>query len=139
MTIERTPTLFEESHTEGEDQAFVLGQAVRRAAEGLGMSVWALATTLGLDESCAADIASGARGIDPASPEGKSSLMLVKVFEALEAIVGGETARRTWMSTSHAALRGMPSLLVLTPQGLDRVLRYLEERCDLGGQDQAGG
>ena len=109
------------------DRTFVLGKATQRAAEGLGMSGRALALTVGFSEPTVSRILHGERGIDPASKEGQLSLMLVRVFCSLDALVGGDEAkRRTWMSSHNSALNGMPASLVLTPEGLARSLAYLD-------------
>lgn len=101
------------------------------------MSLWALARTLGLDELSVMEIVNGKRGIHPVSHEGETSRMLVRVFEAVELLVAGDASERTtWMTTFNVDLRGVPSLLVLTPPGLDRVLGYLDPppaHCTLAG------
>lgn len=109
------------------DRTFVLGKATQRAAEGLGMSGRALALTVGFSEPTVSRILRGERGIDPASKEGQLSLMLVRVFRSLDALVGGdEVKRRIWMSSHNTALNGVPASLVQTAEGLARALAYLD-------------
>lgn len=108
-------------------QTFVLGKATQHAAEGLGISGKDLALTVGLSESTVSLILSGERGIDPDSKEGQLSLMLIRVFHALDAMVGGDEAKRqSWMNSRNVALNGVPAALALTPEGLARTLVYLE-------------
>lgn len=109
------------------DQTFVLGKATQQAAEGLGLCGLTLALTVGLSEPTVSRILCGERGIDPASKEGQLSLMLVRVFRSVDALVGGDAAkRRSWMNSHNIALNGTPASLVLTPEGLVRTLAYLE-------------
>jgi len=109
------------------DRAFVLGKATQRAADGLGMSGRTLASTVGFSEPTVSRILRGERGIDPASKEGQLSLMLVRVFRSLDALVGGDDGkRRTWMTSHNTALNGVPASLILSPEGLSRTLAYLD-------------
>lgn len=107
--------------------ALVLGKATHRAALALGLSNRALALTVGFSEPTVSRIAHGERGIDPASKEGQLSLMLVRVFRSLDALVGADSAkRRAWMSTHNSALNGTPAALILSAEGLARTLAYLD-------------
>lgn len=109
------------------DRARVLGKATQRAAQGLGLNGRALAQTVGFSEPTVTRILRGERGIDPKSKEGELSLMLVRVFRSLDALVGGdETKRQAWMSSRNVALNGVPASLVLAPEGLARTLAYLD-------------
>lgn len=109
------------------DKSLVLGKATQRAADGLGMSGRALALTVGFSEPTVSRVLRGERGIDPNSKEGQLSLMLVRVFRSLDAMVGGDEAkRRTWMSSHNQALNGVPATLILAPEGLARTLAYLD-------------
>ena len=109
------------------DRTMVLGKAAQRAAEGLGMNGRTLAQTVGFSEPTVSRILRGERGIDPSSQEGQLSLMLVRVFRSLDALVGGDQAKRqAWMSSHNTALNGVPASLVLTPEGLARTLAYLD-------------
>jgi hypothetical protein len=109
------------------DRPLVLGKAAQRAAEGLGLNGRALALTLGFSEPTVSRILRGERGIDPASKEGQLSLMLVRVFRSLDALIGGDEAkRRAWMGSHNTALNGVPAALILSPEGLGRTLAYLD-------------
>jgi hypothetical protein len=82
---------------------------------------------VGFSEPTVSRILRGERGIDPASKEGQLSLMLVRVFRSLDALVGGDEAkRRIWMSSHNTALNGVPGSLVHTAEGLARTLAYLD-------------
>jgi hypothetical protein len=67
------------------------------------------------------------RGIDPASQEGQLALLLVRVFQSLDPLVGGDEARRVaWMHDHNKALQGVPAKLVENPEGLVATLAYLD-------------
>lgn len=109
------------------DRAMVLGKATSRAAQALGLNGRALAQVVGVSERTVSRIVHGERGIDPASKQGQLSLMLVRLFASLDALVGGDEAkRRTWMNSHHTALNGTPDVLILSPEGLGRTLAYLD-------------
>lgn len=109
------------------DRTHVLGKATQRAAEALGLSGRALAQVVGFSEPTVSRILHGERGIDPASKEGQLSLMLVRVFRSLDALVGGDAAKRqTWMTSYNSALNGVPAALLVTAEGLGRTLAYLD-------------
>lgn len=109
------------------DRAHVLGKATHRAAEALGLNGRELAQTVGFSEPTVSRILKGERGIDPTSKEGQLSLMLVRVFRSLDALVGGDaTKRQTWMKSHHSALNGVPAALIVTAEGLGRTLAYLD-------------
>ncbi|MEO6277366.1 antitoxin Xre/MbcA/ParS toxin-binding domain-containing protein [Roseateles sp.] len=109
------------------DRTFVLAKAAQRAAEGLGMSGRTLALTVGFSEPTVSRILRGERGIEPGSKEGQLSLMLVRVYRSLDALVGGDDVkRRTWMTSHNSALNGVPASLILMPEGLGRTLAYLD-------------
>lgn len=111
----------------GVDRAHVLGKATQRAAEALGLSGRALAQIVGFSEPTISRIVRGERGIDPASKEGQLSLMLVRVFRSLDALVGGDAAKRLiWMTSHNSALNGVPAALIVTAEGLGRTLAYLD-------------
>ena len=48
-------------------------------------------------------------------------------YRSLDALVGNDDAkRRAWMEAPHRVLNGVPRELVRTPQGMVRVLEYLD-------------
>ena len=109
------------------DRSVVLGKATARASEALGLTGKALAQAVGFSEATISRVLNGERGIDPTSKEGELSLLLVRVFRSLDALVGGDGAkRRLWMTTYNSALNGIPLDLIRTAEGLVRTLAYLD-------------
>lgn len=109
------------------DPASVLGKSAARAAAQLGLSGKALARVVGCSEPTVSRVLAGQRGIDPHSKEGELALLLVRVFRSLDALVGGNDAKRTsWMNSHNRALNGVPAELIRTAEGLVRTLAYLD-------------
>ena len=109
------------------DRTLVLGKAVVRAAEKLGLKAKVLAQVIGVSEPTVSRIVAVERGIDPASKEGELALLLVRVFRSLDALVGGNDSQRlVWMTSHNSALNGVPAELIRRAEGLVRTLAYLD-------------
>jgi uncharacterized protein (DUF2384 family) len=105
----------------------VLGKAVLRAAELLGLSSRTLARILGVSEASVSRLASGARTLDPQSKEGELALLLVRVYRSLDALVGTDAAqRKAWLESPNRALNGRPIDLLQRTDGLVHVVAYLD-------------
>jgi hypothetical protein len=101
-------------------------KATARAADLLHLNNASLARVIGMSEPIITSVRAG-RGIDPASQEGQLALLLVRVFQSLDPLVGGDEARRVaWMHDHNKALQGVPAKLVENPEGLVATLAYLD-------------
>lgn len=100
----------------------VLGKALRRAGDALGLTQKELGMVIGKDRSAIS------RGrIDATSKAGELALLLVRCYRALYVLVGGEpTQMRHWMHTENRHTGGVPAQQVQTVQGLTRVVEYLD-------------
>ncbi len=104
----------------------VLSKATARAAELLHLNNASLARVIGVSEPTITSVRAG-RGIDPASQEGQLALLLVRVFQSLDPLVGGDAAKRVaWMHSHNKALQGVPAKLLENPEGLVATLAYLD-------------
>ena len=109
------------------DKAMVLGTATIRAAQALQLSNAALARVIGLSERTLSRIAGGTRGIDPQCKAGQLALLVVRLFRALDPLVGSDDQKRSdWLRSHNKALNGVPQALIETPQGLVMTLAYLD-------------
>lgn len=109
------------------DPAFVLAKATGRASELLGLSGAALARVIGVSEPTVSRVLKGNRGLDPQSKEGQLSLLLVRVYRSLDALVGTDGEKRlAWMHSHNKALGGKPVDLIENPEGLVTTLGYLD-------------
>jgi hypothetical protein len=105
----------------------VLAKATTRAAAQLELSSAALGKILGVSEATVSRIRSGARAIEPQSKEGELASLLVRLYLSLDAMVGNDEKRRMdWFTACNHAFNGAPKDLVLTAQGLVRMVMYLD-------------
>lgn len=109
------------------EPGLVLGKATTRASDLLGLSGAALARVIGVSEPTVSRLNRGERGLDPHSKEGQLSLLLVRVYRSLDALVGTDNQKRVaWMRSHNKALGGRPVDLIETPEGLVATLSYLD-------------
>ena len=108
------------------DAAAVLGKAVARAAERLGLSRALLAQVLGLSPASVSRLCAGTYQLDPKRKEWDFALLLVRLFRALDSIVGDEGSARKWLASDNLALNGRPVDLIRNTEGLVRVVHYLD-------------
>ena len=109
------------------EPGYVLAKAVGRAADLLGLSGAAVARIVGLSEPTVSRVLSGERPLDPSSKEGELSLLLVRVYRALDPLVGTDDQKRVaWMRGHNKALGGIPTKLIERADGLVATLNYLD-------------
>ncbi len=108
------------------DPARVLTRATLRAAEILDVPQRMLAEIIGVSAST---ISRAQRTpLDPASKPGQLAALWVRVFRALDAIVGSnDAAARAWLTSANAAFGGAKPLeRMRDAEGLVHVLHYLD-------------
>lgn len=109
------------------DAAAVLGRALVRAAAALGLSQKETAQIIGVSAASMSRLAAGARPLQPASKEGECALLLIRIFRALDTLVGGkEEGVRAWFHAPNNHLGGVPAARVRTVEGLVHVAEYLD-------------
>lgn len=109
------------------DPGYVLAKATTRATDLLGLSGAALAQIIGVSEATVSRIRKGEYSLNPDSKEGELSLLLVRVYRSLDALVGtDDQKRKEWMRGLNKALGGVPLQLILRPDGLVATLNYLD-------------
>ena len=109
------------------DASEVLSRAAVRAAVLLGIAQVDLADIIGVSPATMSRIASGQRQLDPGSKPWQLAALFVRLFRALDAVVGSDdAAARAWMRGEHLALGGIPVELVRDPAGLVRTVDYLD-------------
>src|SRR6185436_1364989 len=107
--------------------AAVLSRATVRAATLLGITQVDLADVLGISAATMSRIASGQKQFEPGSKPWQLAALFVRLFRALDAIVGSDDeAARAWMRGRNLALGGVPLELVREPAGLVRTVDYLD-------------
>ncbi len=104
------------------DPAAVLGKAVLRASERMGMSRSDLGKVLGRDRSSISRA-----GVDPDSKAGELAKLLLRCYRSLAVLVddNGEQMRQ-WLSTPNRHTGGVPGQQLLSVSGLVTVCEYLD-------------
>lgn len=111
------------------DQSATVAKAVLRAAARLDVANSALARIIGLSDASVSRLAQGAYRLDPSAKPFELSLLFIRLFRSLDAIVGGdEAAARAWLRADNAALGDRPFNLILRVSGLVDVIAYLDAR-----------
>ena len=109
------------------DPKIALTKATVRAAELLGLQSNELARIIGVSPATVSRYKSESSGIAPASKTGELALLLIRVFRSLDPLVGSDDEKRkAWMHSPNLALSEVPARLLRRPDGLVRVLDYLD-------------
>jgi hypothetical protein len=100
----------------------ILASALVNAGKELGLTQTELGAVVGRDRTALS------RGqLDPQSKPGELALLVIRLYRALFALVGGDTAAmRHWMHTGNSHTGGVPAEQIRSVQGLIRVVEYLD-------------
>lgn len=110
-------------------EATALSKAVVRAAHRLGVKNRVLATIIGLSEATVSRMSKNEFTLARDSKSFELSVMFVRLFRALDAIVGGDEAvAKAWLMNGNTALSDAPINLIQTVSGLVNVVQYLDSR-----------
>ena len=100
----------------------VLGKAVLRASERMGLSRTDLAAVIGRDRSSISR-----SGIDPDSKSGELAKILIRCYRALAVLVDDNQGQvREWLTTPNRHTGGIPEQQLKTVAGLVTVSEYLD-------------
>jgi transcriptional regulator with XRE-family HTH domain len=120
---ERRPTRIDAAP----DAALVLSRATVRAARFLGLAQADLASVIGVSAATLSRLANGQRQLEPGSKPWQLAALFVRLFRALDAIVGSDdAAAQAWLRGENSALGGVPLDLIREPAGLVRTVDYLD-------------
>ena len=104
------------------DTHHVLGKAVSRAANRMGIRQPQLSEIIGRDRSSITR-----SGIDPESKPGELALLMIRCYRSLAVLVDDNPAQIDhWLSTHNHHTRGVPREQLNTVQGLVAVTEYLD-------------
>ena len=122
LDIHSTPSTSDDA-----EAGHVLAKATLRAATLLGLSGRQLAEVIGSSESTVSRLAGGARALAPQSKPGQLAMLVIRVYRSLDALVGNDSqARLRWLQSYNEALGTTPLQALRTPEGLVRVVTYLD-------------
>jgi len=104
----------------------VLAKAVLSASARLGLRNRQLASILGSSEASVSRLQHG-RGLDPDTKEGELALLFLRLYRALDALVGGDDDKaRAWLHAENDHVGGIPAERMCTVEGLVDVVQYLD-------------
>lgn len=108
------------------EAAEVLGKSVLSAAQFLGISAETLGHIIGRDRTSISRLKKNP-AIDPASKAGELSLLLIRVYRGLFAILGGnQSAMKEWLGQNNTGLSGKPVELMKSVTGLTNTVNYID-------------
>ncbi len=123
------------SHTaiKAEDEAHratVVGKALIRAGDRLGLTNQILGNVIGLSDSSISRLRAGdARLLARGSKPRELATLFLRLYRSLDAIVGGDDGvSAQWIRNFNTALEGVPVELIQSALGLIRVIDYLDSR-----------
>lgn len=109
------------------EQSLVLAAALARVAERFQLSDAELAQVLKVPLEEVSSFRTGAKPIQMSSELANRSASLIKVYAALDYILGGaQDQGRNWLRSPNEAVGGTPITTMGTAEGLDHILAYLE-------------
>jgi hypothetical protein len=95
----------------------------------LGLSHRVLAGILGVSEATISRMGSGSYQLKPGDKPFDLAVLFLRLFRALDAIVGGDAAAaRAWLQNQNTALGAAPVTLLASVSGLVNVVGYLDAR-----------
>ncbi|GGG42499.1 antitoxin Xre/MbcA/ParS toxin-binding domain-containing protein [Chelatococcus composti] len=111
------------------DPGTVLTKALLRAADRLDITARALAGIVGLSEATVSRMKRGDYVLEAGTKTFELSVLFVRLFRSLDAIVGGdETVARAWLRNPNTLLGARPLDRIGTVAGLVDVIAYLDAR-----------
>ena len=107
----------------------IITKATVRAADRLGLTGVLLSNIIGVSEANISRMRNGKYIIPENSKVSELSILLLRVFRSLDAIVDGdENTTKSWMKNVNTAIGDAPINKIVTVQGLIDVLTYLDAR-----------
>ena len=117
------------AHATDPRDGVIISKAAIRAAERLGVSQRDLGTIIGVSESTVSRIKTGDFPLDRDPKAFELSLLFVRLYRSLDAIVGGDTqAAASWLRSFNTALDARPIDAIQSITGLVNVIGYLDSR-----------
>jgi DNA-binding XRE family transcriptional regulator len=118
-----------ETHISQPREGVVIAKATLRAAERLGLTAKMLARVIGVSEPTISRIKTGVAVLERNSKAFELLVLFVRLFRALDAIVGGdEAAARAWLVNPNLVFNEAPINRIMSIAGLLDVIAYLDAR-----------
>ncbi|MBY0545538.1 MAG: XRE family transcriptional regulator [Gammaproteobacteria bacterium] len=114
------------NHVIAASSEIVLTKALLRLAKAYGLSQKELAQILGESESSMSRLYAGQRQIDPASKVGELTVLLIRLYRSLNALIGDEVKAPLWLRANNHYFGEPPIEHIKHVEGLVQVVRYLD-------------
>jgi putative toxin-antitoxin system antitoxin component (TIGR02293 family) len=109
------------------DAAGILSRAVVRAAHLLELSQREIAAILGVSEATASRLFAGKYRLAPErTKEWELARLFLRFYRSLDALWGHEASAHAWLTSPNLALNARPLDLLVSIEGLVRVVNYLD-------------
>ena len=109
----------------------VVTKAVIRSADRLRLNARTLAAIIGVSEASVSRMKRGDLELEPGTKPFEFGVLLVRLFQSLDAIVGGEdNAAASWLVNPNTELDARPIEKIQIVNGLLDVIAYLDARRD---------
>jgi hypothetical protein len=106
-----------------------LAKATVRAARKLGLKNRTLSAIIGLSEPTISRMSKGEYRLRRDDKAFELSVLFVRLFRSLDAIVSGDEAvAKAWLNSRNVALGEAPINLIQSVSGLVSVIQYLDSR-----------
>lgn len=108
------------------DRKVVLAEALLKTAERLGLKQVQLASVIGVELAIINQMETNPV-LDPTSQQGKSALSLIRLYQALHGLTGGDPVWINHFMNSQNTITGdIPIQQIQTKNGLVKVLEFVE-------------
>jgi transcriptional regulator with XRE-family HTH domain len=110
-----------------EHKSIVLGKALLRAVDALGLNQANLAEIVGMSESFISRIRSGGAHFTPGTKGWELAALTIRLYRGLDAICGGDArSAQAWMRNHNKDLNGTPAELIRHVTGLVDTVAYVD-------------
>ena len=111
--------------------AAAVSKAALRASEYLGLKQKEFAQIVGLSQSKVSHLWANNYELNPLRKnEWENSILFIRLFRSLDAIVSDKEAARIWLRGANTALGDTPFNVIQSLEGLVNVVRYLDASGD---------
>jgi len=111
--------------------AAAVSKAALRASEYLGLKQKEFAQIVGISPTKVSHLWAADYQLNPSiKSEWENSILFIRLFTSLDAILGEREAARTWLRGENTALGDSPFNLIQSIEGLVHVVNYLDASSD---------
>lgn len=105
----------------------ILAKAILNVAHLYALSGKQLSEIIGLSESSTSRLQQGKKKISPYSKEGEMALLLIRVYQSLNALLGNNHEKaKAWLNSGNRHFDKTPLEKLKTVSGLVEVVNYLD-------------